>query len=33
MDDSKPEVWEALLEEHYEYRDPYERYADDEAKV
>jgi hypothetical protein len=32
MDDSKPEVWEAMLAEHYTHRDPHERYAEDERK-
>jgi RecB family exonuclease len=32
MDDSKPDVWEAMLNDLYEPRDPYERYQEDETK-
>lgn len=33
MDDSKPEVYEAMLGELYERRDPYERYSEDDIKT
>lgn len=32
MDDSSPEVWNALLAEHYESRDPYARYEEEDSK-
>lgn len=32
MDDSRPEVWNAMAEDLYEHRDPYERYREDDIK-
>lgn len=33
MDDSRPEVWNAMLENNYVDRDPYERYVEDDIKT
>jgi hypothetical protein len=32
MDDSSPETWNAMLDNQYEHRDPYERYQEDDLK-
>lgn len=33
MDDSTTETWNALLEAHYEHRDPYARYEEEDSKA